>query len=145
MNLKVIMKTSKQRKSQQHVHFGAYSKHRLKKFCTSNPNEATDKFDYAPSRPEKRRMNLSYAAVVPTPVPRSECSESETANINLTSEDTSLLTGFTNASKLLELENSIKSIEMERVTLNMAHSNILGEMKQVIKARLDQSKEINAI
>jgi hypothetical protein len=34
---------------------------------------------------------------------------------------------------------------MERVTLNTAHSNLSGEMKQVIKATLAQSKEINAM
>jgi hypothetical protein len=56
-----------------------------------------------------------------------------------------MLTGFTNASKILELENSTTSIEMERVTLNTAHSNLSGEIKQVIKATLAQSKEINAM
>jgi hypothetical protein len=76
----------------------------VNKLCTPNPNEVTDEFDYAPSHPEKRRMNLSYAAVVTTPVPRSEYSESETDNIDLTSEEPSMLTGFTNASKLLKLE-----------------------------------------
>jgi hypothetical protein len=90
-------------------------------------------------------MNLSYAALATTPVPRSEHSKSETENIDLTSEEPSMLTGFTNASKLLELENSIKSIEMERVTLNTAHSNISGETKQVIKATLFQLKETNAM
>jgi hypothetical protein len=55
-----------------------------------------------------------------------------------------MLTGFTNASKL-ELENSIKYIEMERVTLNTSHSNLSREMKQVIKSTLAQSKEINAM
>jgi hypothetical protein len=90
-------------------------------------------------------MNLSYTAVVTTPVPRSEYSESETEKIDLTSEDPLLLTGFTNASKLLELEYPIKSIEMERFTLNTAQSNLSGEMKQVIKATLAQSKEINAM
>jgi hypothetical protein len=56
-----------------------------------------------------------------------------------------MLTGFPYASKLLELENSIKSIEMERVTLNTAHSNLSGNMKQVVKVTLTQSKEINAM
>jgi poly-D-alanine transfer protein DltD len=50
-----------------------------------------------------------------------------------------------NASKLLALENIIKSIEMERVTLNTTHSSLSEEMKQVIKATLIQSKEINAM
>jgi hypothetical protein len=74
-----------------------------------------------------------------------EYSKPETENIDLTSEGPSLLTGLTNTSKLLELENSIKSIEMEKVTLNTAHSNLSGEMKQVIKATLAQSKEINSM
>jgi hypothetical protein len=86
------MMTTKQRKHQQHVQFSAYAKRIVKKFCTSNPHEATDEFDYAPSRPEKIRMNLSYAALVTTPVLRSEYSESETENIDLTSEGQSLLT-----------------------------------------------------
>jgi hypothetical protein len=64
--------TIEQRKSQQHVKFGAYAKCMVKKFCSSNPNEATDEFDYAPSRPEKRWINLSFAAAVTTPVNRSE-------------------------------------------------------------------------
>jgi hypothetical protein len=55
-------------------------------------------------------MNLSYAAIVTTPVPRSEYSEPETENIDFTSEETLMLTAFNNASKLLEIENSIKSI-----------------------------------
>jgi hypothetical protein len=54
-----------------------------------------------PSHPDKRRMNLSHAAVVTTLAPRSEYSASETENIDLNSEDPSLLTGFNNASKLL--------------------------------------------
>jgi hypothetical protein len=74
----------------------------VKKCCISNPNEATDEFDYAPSRPEKVRMNLSHAAVVKTPVPLSEYSEAKTENIDLTSEDPSMLNGFTNAYTLLE-------------------------------------------
>jgi hypothetical protein len=51
--VKVIMTAIEQRKSQQYVQFGDYAKHMVKKFCTSNPNEAKYKFDYAPSRPEK--------------------------------------------------------------------------------------------
>jgi hypothetical protein len=66
--VKVIMPTIKLRKSQQHVQFGAYAKRTVKKLCASKPNEATDEFDYSPSRPEKQRVNLSYAAVVTTPV-----------------------------------------------------------------------------
>jgi hypothetical protein len=73
-------------------------------------------------------MNLSYAAAVTTPAHRSEYSESETDNIDLTSEEPSVLTGFMNASKLLELEMSIKSIELDRVSLNTAQSATPGEM-----------------
>jgi hypothetical protein len=144
-HVKVIMSTTKQPKSQQHVQFGAYEKRMVKKLCTSNPNEATNEFDYAPSKPEKRQMNLSYAAVVTTPVSRSEYYEAETEKIDLTLKEPWILTGFTNVSKLLQLENSIKYIEMERVTLNTVHSNLSGEMKQVIKATIAQSKEINAM
>jgi hypothetical protein len=52
-HVKVIMSTTEQRKSQQHVKFGAYAKRMVKKFCTYNPNEATGEFDYAPSLPVK--------------------------------------------------------------------------------------------
>jgi hypothetical protein len=48
-------------------------------------------------------VNLSYAAVVTTPVSLSEYSEAETENIDLTLEEPLMLTGFNNASKLLEL------------------------------------------
>jgi hypothetical protein len=79
------------------------------------------------------------------PVPRLEYSKSESENIDLTLEDPSLLTGLTYAAKHLELKSIIKSIEMERVTLNTAHSKLSGEVKQGIKATLTQSKEINAL
>jgi hypothetical protein len=56
-----------------------------------------------------------------------------------------MLTGFTNTSKLQELEKSIKSIGLDRVSLNMAQCTISGEIKQVTQATLSQSKEINAM
>jgi hypothetical protein len=87
-------------------------------------------------------MNLSYAAAVTTPVHHSECS---TDNIDLTSEEPSMLTGFTNPSKFLELEKSINSIELDIVSLNTAQSTISGEMKEFIQATLSRSKEINAM
>jgi hypothetical protein len=71
--------------------------------------------------------------------------KAETENIDLTSEEPSMLALFTNTSKLLELENRIRYIEIERVILSTAHSNLSGEMKQVIKATLAQSKEINVM
>jgi hypothetical protein len=45
-HVKVFATTIEQRKSQQHVHFGAYTKHMVKRLCTPSPNEATYKFDY---------------------------------------------------------------------------------------------------
>jgi hypothetical protein len=71
-------------------------------------------------------MKISYAAAVTTPVPRPEYSEAETENINLTSKDPSMLTIFINAYKLIKIENSITSIEVERFTLNTSHSNLSG-------------------
>jgi hypothetical protein len=106
----------------------------VKKFCSSNPNEATDEFDYASSRPDKRRINLSYAETVSTPVNHSKYVESEPDNIDLASKEPSILTRFTSASKILELENIIKSIELDRVSINTAQSTISGEMKQVTQA-----------
>jgi hypothetical protein len=50
-----------------------------------------------------------------------------------------------NASKLLELEMSIKSSELDREYISTAQSTISGEMKQVIQATLSKSKEINAV
>jgi hypothetical protein len=117
-HVKVFATTIEQRKSQQHDQFGAYAKFMVKKLFPPNPNEVTDEFDYAPSRQEKRQMNLSYAAVVTTLVQRSFYSESEMDNMNLMSEEPPMLTGFKNVSKLLELENSIKSIELDRISLN---------------------------
>jgi hypothetical protein len=100
---------------------------------------------YSPSCPEKRRVNLSYAAVVTNPVNRSKYFESERDNIDLTSDESLMLGGFTNVSKLLELEKSITSIELDRVSLNTAQSTIFRELKQVIQATLAQSNEINAM
>jgi hypothetical protein len=116
-----------------------------KKFCSPNTNKATDEFDDAPSHPEKRCINFSYAAAVVIPFNHLEYMESISDNIDLISEEPSLLTGFMNASKRLELEMSIRSIEMDRYSLNTAQSTISGEMKQVIQATLSQSKEINAM
>jgi hypothetical protein len=56
-----------------------------------------------------------------------------------------MMTGFTKAWKLMELEKSITHIELDRVSLNTAQSHISGEMKQVIQATISQSKEINAM
>jgi hypothetical protein len=75
----------------------------------------------------------------------SEYAESEPDNIEITSEEPSMLTRFTNTSKLLELEKSITCIELDRVSPNTAQSTISGEMKQVIHATLPQSKVINAM
>jgi hypothetical protein len=145
-HVKVITTTTEQRKSQQHVQFGDYPKRMVKKFCTPNPNEATDEFEYAPSPPEKRRMNLYYTAVVTTSVHRSYSSEFEMDNIvDLTSDEPSMIMAFTNASKLLKLEKSIKSIELDRVYLNTAQLTISVELKQVIQAMIAQSKESNAM
>jgi hypothetical protein len=74
----------------------------VKKLCTPNPNEATDEFIMI-SLARKRRIDLSYTAVVTTPVPHSEHSESETYNIDLTSEKPLMLNGFTNAYELIKL------------------------------------------
>jgi hypothetical protein len=63
-HIKIFTTTTDQRKSQQQVKFGAYAKSLVKKFCAVNPNEATEDFDSAPSRPEKRRINVSYATAV---------------------------------------------------------------------------------
>jgi hypothetical protein len=41
-HVKAFATTIEQRKSQQRVKFGAYAKLMVKKFCSSNPNEATD-------------------------------------------------------------------------------------------------------
>jgi hypothetical protein len=100
------MSTTEQRKNQQNVQFGACAKRMVKKLCTSNLNEATDEFNCAPSRPEKRWMSLSYAEVVTTTVPRSEYSGAETENRDLTLEEPSMPTGFTNAHKFIELEQN---------------------------------------
>jgi hypothetical protein len=50
-HVKVFMSTPEQRKSKQDVQFGAYAKLMINKLRISNPNEATDEFDYAPSQP----------------------------------------------------------------------------------------------
>jgi hypothetical protein len=63
-------------------------------------------------------MNLFYADVATTPVHRSEYSKSETNNIDLTSDDLSMFTGFTNASKLFGLENIITSRGLDRISQN---------------------------
>jgi hypothetical protein len=106
-NVKAFTTTIEQRKSQQHVQFGAYAKLMVKKFCSLNPNEATDEFDYAPSRPEKQRIDISYAAALATPFNRSKYIDSISEDIDLTSKEPSLITGFTNAPQLLKLERSI--------------------------------------
>jgi hypothetical protein len=51
-HIKIFSTMMDQRKSQQQIKNGAYAKSLVKKFCATNPNEATDDFDYAPSRPE---------------------------------------------------------------------------------------------
>jgi hypothetical protein len=45
----------------------------------------------------------------------------------------------------MELEKSIKIIELDRESLNTAQSILSGEMKQVINASLSQSKEFSAM
>jgi hypothetical protein len=45
----------------------------------------------------------------------------------------------------MELERSIKSIELDRESLNTAQSTIYSDMKLVINASLSQSKEIIAM
>jgi hypothetical protein len=64
-NVKIFSTTTDQRKSQHQVNFGAYAKSLVKRFCAANPNEETDDFDYAPSRPEKHCIAVSYAAAPP--------------------------------------------------------------------------------
>jgi hypothetical protein len=57
-HIKIMSTTMDQRKSQQQVKFGAYAKSLVKKFCVVNPNEATEDFDYAPSRPENAALTF---------------------------------------------------------------------------------------
>jgi hypothetical protein len=45
----------------------------------------------------------------------------------------------------MELEKSIKTIELDRESLNTAQSTLSGKMKQVINASLGQTKEISAM
>jgi hypothetical protein len=60
-------------------------------------------------------------------------------------DDPSLLTGSTHMTKLMELERSIKTIDLDRESLNTAQSTLSGEIKQVINASLGQSKEMNVM
>jgi hypothetical protein len=139
-HIKIFSKTTDQRKSQQQVKFGAYAKSLVKNLCVVNPNEATEDFDCAPSRPEKQRINVSYATVVASPVHRMDFADTTTENIDLTTDDPSLLTVSTIVTKLMELERSIKTIELDRESLNTAQSTLSSEMKQVINTSLGQSK-----
>jgi hypothetical protein len=66
-NVKIFTTALNQQNNQQQVKFGAYAKSIVKKFYDVNPNEATDNFDYAPSRPEKQRITVLHAAVVAPP------------------------------------------------------------------------------
>jgi hypothetical protein len=113
-NVKIFSTTTDKRKKQQQVKFGAYAKRLVRKCCAVKQNEAIDDFDYAPSRPEKRRITVYYAAAVASPVYRPEFSEISTENIDLTMDAPLLLTGSTNVNKLMELENMIKTIELDR-------------------------------
>jgi hypothetical protein len=74
-NVNIFSTTTDQHKSQQQVKFGAYAKIVVKKICAFNQNEATHDFEYAPSRPKKLRITVSYAAEVAYPVYRPEFSE----------------------------------------------------------------------
>jgi hypothetical protein len=84
---------------------------------------------------------MSYTAVVTAPVYRLEYMEPIVENNDLTSDEASMLAVSMNATKLLELERSIKSIELDRESLNITKSTISGEMKEVISATISQSKE----
>jgi hypothetical protein len=95
---------------------------------------------YAP-----RNVGSTYHMQQQSQLPRTAWNTQNPNLIYLTSEEPSMLTGFTNTSELLELENSIKSIELDTASLNAAQSTISGETKQVIQATLSQSKEINAM
>jgi hypothetical protein len=133
-HIKIFSITTDQRKIQQQVKFGSYAKSLVKKVCAVNPNEATEGFDYAPSRPEKRRINVSYATAVASPVHRTDFVDTMTYNIDLTMDEPSLLTGSTNVTKLMELKISIKTIELDIESLNTVQSALSSEMKQVINA-----------
>jgi hypothetical protein len=112
--LKIFVKTTNQRKNQQQVKFAAYAKIIVKKLCVVNPNEATDNFAYAPSRPEKRCITVSYVAEIAPPAYIPEFMDPIAENIDLTVDEPSLLMGSVNATKLMELERSIRSIEIDR-------------------------------
>jgi hypothetical protein len=75
-------------------------------------------------------------AAVTSPAYRSEFTGTITENIDLTLDEPSLLTGSINVTKLMELKRSIKSIELDRESLNTAQSQIYSEMKIVINASL---------
>jgi hypothetical protein len=137
-HINLFSTTTDQRKSQQQVKFGAYAKSLVKKFCAVNPNKATEDFNYAPSRPEKCHINISYATAVASPVHRPDFADTTTENIDLTMYEPSLLTGSTNVTKLMELERIINTIELDRESLNTAQSTLSSEIKQVINASLGQ-------
>jgi hypothetical protein len=110
----ISLMTTNQRKNQQQVKFAAYAKIIVKKLCVVNPNEATDNFAYAPSRPEKRCITVSYVAEIAPPAYIPEFMDPIAENIDLTVDEPSLLMGSVNATKLMELERSIRSIEIDR-------------------------------
>jgi hypothetical protein len=58
---------------------------------------------YAPSRPGKRRINISYATAVASPVHRTDFADTTTENIDLTMGEPFLLMVSTNVTKLMEL------------------------------------------
>jgi hypothetical protein len=67
--VRVSTSSIEQRKTKNQVKFNAYSSRIAKRFCTENPNEATDSFDTAPDRMPRFHINLTYVAAVTTVTP----------------------------------------------------------------------------
>jgi hypothetical protein len=91
-HIKIFPTTTDRHKSQQQVKVGAYAKSLVKKNYVFNPNKATEDFDYAPSRPGKCSISVSYTPAVASPIHQPDFAYRITENIDLTMYEPSLLT-----------------------------------------------------
>jgi hypothetical protein len=120
VSVQVHTSTIDQRKSQTQVTYNAYASRIAKRFCSENPNEASESFDTAPNRTPKWRINLTYADAAAT---SSHTQEQDTTHPNADTpivspkrtQYTTSVTSSANSSRLVELESSIQSIDSERL------------------------------
>jgi hypothetical protein len=146
----VCISTIYKRKNQHQVKYNAYASRIATRFCTENPNEASESYDTAPTRTPKRRIYLTYAEAAAMSSHMQEQSNTPShANVNMpvstNNQEVISVSSNENNIHLDQLEASIQSINCEQTSFRSDFKNMEVKFEKIITSALQHSTQIQAI